>query len=232
MKTTVEDVMSSPVHVVSPGTWFKEMVRLIETHAVSALPVVDTDRRLVGIVSEADLLLKEQREDLAQPAGVFGARRRRAERAKAEGTTAADLMTTPAVTISPKARLVEAARLMHEKSIKRLPVVDDDGQVVGIVSRGDLLKVFQREDVDIRREIIEDVIVRTLWMDPMTIKVTVEGGLVALEGELDRRGDVPVLVRLAERVDGVVDVRQKLTYRYDDTSDQQEYANTFPAIRW
>jgi CBS-domain-containing membrane protein len=105
---------------------------------------------------------------------------------------------------------------MHEKEVKRLPVVDKEGELVGIVSRGDVLKVFLRPDAEIRREVIEGVLIHTLWMDPAGIKVTVTQGVVCLEGTVDRRSDIPFMVRLVTAVDGVVGVRESLSFRFDD----------------
>src|SRR5512133_3720824 len=147
------------------NTPYKELVRLLTSRRVSAVPVVDNRGRVLGVVSEADLLRKQE-----QPARPFArlpsARRRRRERAKAEATVAAELMTRPAVTVDPLATVTEAARRMHRAGVKRLPVVDVVGRLVGIVSRVDLLKGFLRPDEELRREIVEDVIFGDLVMAP------------------------------------------------------------------
>ena len=126
-------------------------------------------------------------------------------------------MTTPVVTVMPAASLGEAARLMHRKGVKRLPVVNDGGKILGILSRADLLKVFLREDADIGHEVHEDVVRRTLWIDPDTVNVTVHDGVVRLDGQLERRSLIPVLERLVSAVEGVVGVDNHLSYVVDDT---------------
>lgn len=217
MKRTVQDVMTRTVVVVNESALFKDVVRLMLEYRVSALPVVDADGLLAGIVSEGDLILKED-PSLERPVHLLERRRHRVEREKAAGLIARELMTTPVVAVAPAATLGEAARLMHDKGIKRLPVVDGDGRVLGIVSRRDLLKVFLRDDHEIYDEITEDVIRRTLWIDPTTIRVVVRDGVVALDGQLERRSLVPVLVGLVEGVEGVIGVEEHLTYLEDDIS--------------
>ena len=226
MKRTVRDVMSSNVVTVDRLTRFKRIAQVMAAHEVSALPVVDGDGRLVGIISEADLLLKE--ED--------GGRGRRRDRRKAEGVVAAELMSTPVASIGPDAQVRDAARLMHREQVKRLPVVDRDERVVGIVSRRDLLKVFLRSDQEIESEVREDVLKRALWMEPDAIDVEVRGGVVMLRGEVDRSSIVPVLVSIVRGLDGVIDVEQELAWRHDDSHvrpESKEPWSVLPAsIRW
>lgn len=126
-------------------------------------------------------------------------------------------MTSPAITIGPEAAVTEAARLMHQRAVKRLPVLDEAGHLIGIVSRGDLLKVFTRSDDEIRQEIAHDVIERILMIEAGAIAVGVEDGIVRLSGVADRKTDMRLIGQLALRVGGVVDVQNELTYRYDDT---------------
>jgi CBS-domain-containing membrane protein len=219
MKRVVEDVMTRTVVVVREQAPFKEVVRLMDEYRVSALPVVDATARLVGIVSEGDLLLKEGQasEDGVDDRHVLPSRRRRTERAKSEATVAADLMTSPVVTVAARTSLPDAARLMHRHAIKRLPVVSSDGFLEGIVSRADLLKVFLRTDEEIRREVAEDVVQRTMWIEPDTVRVQVADGVVQLQGELEQKSLVPVLADMVRRVEGVVDVQNQLTFDVDDT---------------
>ena len=197
-------------------TGFKEIAGLLAEHRISALPVVDDAGRLLGVVSQADLFLKE-----ALPRGdglhLLDTGRRRNERAKAEALVARDLMTSPAVAIGPLALVTEAARLMHDMKVKRLPVVDKDGLVIGIVTRGDLLRVFLRPDSLIREDVVEGLIVRTLWMDPNNIIVKVVNGVVDLSGDVDRKSDIRVLCNMIGALEGVVAVGEQLRYRYDDT---------------
>jgi CBS-domain-containing membrane protein len=215
-KSTAEDVMTKRVVAVSQAAPYKEIVGLMNEYRVTAVPVVDDDGVLVGIVSEADLLLKEE----LGPAGGGGfklTRRHRTDRAKAAGWTAAQLMTAPVLTIRPGAKLAEVAHIMHERGVKRLPVVDEGNRIVGIVSRADLLRVFLRPDAEIRREVMEDVLQRTLWIDPFTLRVTVEKGVVTLEGEVERWSLVPLIGELVEAIEGIVGVRNLLRSRTDDT---------------
>lgn len=221
MKRTVADAMTKRVVAVNAFAPFKEIVRKMQEFRVSAVPVVDEDDRIMGIVSEGDLILKEDPE-LEGSAHLFEGIHRRQDRSKAAGLVASQLMTVPVLTIRPDASLGEAARLMHRKAVKRLPVVDEDGRVQGIVSRADLLKVFLRDDAEIAREIREDVIRRTLWIEPDTIRVMVRDGVVTLRGQLERRSLLPLLDRLVLAVEGVVAVKDELTYLSDDSARPSE----------
>jgi CBS domain-containing protein len=228
-KRTVSDVMTRTVVVVHVTTPFKDVVRRMQEYRVSALPVVDDDGRLVGLVSEADLILKEDPE-LEESGRLFQGRHRRADREKAAGLLASELMTAPVVTVTPDATLGEAARLMHRKGVKRLPVVGVDGTIHGILSRSDLLKVFLRDDADIEHEVREDVVRRTLWIDPDTVTVSVRDGVVHLDGQLERRSLIPVLERLVTAVEGVVGVEEHLTFGVDDTTSSPEIPVPWTAV--
>lgn len=217
MRKTIEEVMTSTVVVVPKPTPFKEIVRHMQEHRVSALPVVDDAGRPLGVVSEADLILKED-PDLEGDPHLFEGRRHRVEREKHAAKTAAELMTSPAVTVASGARLGEAARLMTKHAVKRLPVVGPDDRIVGIVSRSDLLKIFLRDDADIATDIRENVVRRTLWIDPTTIRVVVTDGVAIVEGQLERRSLIPVLVALVNAVEGVVAVDDRLSFAVDDTA--------------
>jgi CBS domain-containing protein len=212
---TAADVMTKQVVVAGEDTPFKEIVRLLEEHRVNALPVLDGREVLVGIVSEADLLLKEEFTEQPGRTRRLG-KRRKADRTKADGLVARDVMSCPVVTVGPEATIGETARLMHEHNVKQLPVTHSDRTLAGIVSRGDLLKVFLRHDVDIRDEIVSDIVTRTLWLDPAPIGVTVRQGVVTLEGQLEQRSLADWMVELVKKVDGVVGVRSRLTWALDD----------------
>jgi CBS-domain-containing membrane protein len=217
MRKSVKDVMTRTVVVVRDSTPFKEVVRRMQANRVSAVPVVDEEGRVLGVVSEADLILKEDPYLEGEP-HLFEGRRHRLDREKHAANTAAELMTRPAVTIAPEASLGEAARQMTDHVVKRLPVVGPDARIVGIVSRADLLKIFLRSDAEIGRDIREDVIRRTLWIDPITIRVVVRDGVVTLEGQVERRSLIPVLLGLVHAVDGVVGVEDRLSSFVDDTA--------------
>lgn len=205
--------MTTDVITVRQDAPFKEVARLLDEHSVSALPVLDENDRLVGIVSEADLLPKEYRDRPGRLARLI----HRQELVKAEGDVAAALMTTPAVTIGPDASLADAAqRMMHER-VKRLPVVTDDGDLIGIVSRADLVEAFLRPDETIARELYREIDSRVLLTEPGTVEVTVDNGVVTLRGQLDRRSSVEIVEKLARQTDGVIDVSNELRYRWDDS---------------
>ena len=214
---TVSDVMTTRVHVATPATSFKVLVRLIEENHVSAIPIVDPQGRPVGIVSESDLLLKERRSELELEAGSpLHLWRRRQERAKAEGVVAADLMTSPVVSVGAESTIAQAARVMQERNVRRLVVVDQRGNIAGVVSRSDLLQVFLRTDQDLRIELVQRLVPAVLPTDAGAVQVEVESNVITLSGEVDRRSDVDILGRLALEVDGVVNVVNRMTYRWDD----------------
>jgi CBS domain-containing protein len=215
---TVSDVMTHHVHVARPETPFKLLVRLIEENRVSAIPIVDQQGVPIGIVSESDLLLKERRRELASTGDLLHLQKRRHDRAKAGGTRALEVMTSPAITVASDTSLGEAARLMHEKNVRRLVVVDDRGRIAGIVSRSDLLQVFLRTDDDLRDEIAGGLIPALLLTWPEGIGVDVRGNIVTLSGEVDRKSDAEILARLTSEVDGVVGVVDELSYKWDDTA--------------
>ncbi|MGX1912682.1 CBS domain-containing protein [Streptomyces phaeochromogenes] len=200
---TVSEVMTHTVVAVGSEAPFKEIVGLLDQWKVGALPVLAGEGRVVGVVSEADLLHKEEFRDTDE--GDL------AERAKAGAVTAGELMSTPAVTVHADATIAEAARIMARRHVKRLPVVDGSGILQGVVSRGDLLKVFLRPDQEIAEEVRHGVLNRM----PITTALTVEvsEGVVTLGGSLPERGLVPVLARAVRAVEGVVDVRLDLTHR-------------------
>jgi CBS domain-containing protein len=216
MHSLVKDLMTTQVVTVTPQTPFKEIVARLADHRVSALPVVDDDGLVLGVVSEADLLLKEEFPDPDQDTPLFWTKRRRRERDKAAASTARDLMTVAVVAISPDATAAEAARRLHTAKVKRLPVVDERGRLVGILSRGDLLKVFSRSDQAIRREILDEVIVGEFMMDPDRFFIQVHDGVVILEGRVERLSLLPWVVRAVHSVEGVVRVEDRLAYDLDD----------------
>jgi len=218
---TVSDVMTTRVHVASPSTSFKMLVRLIEENRVSAIPIVDSLGKPVGIVSESDLLLKERRSELELEAGSpLHLWRRRQERAKAKGVVAADLMTSPVVAVGADSTIAQAARVMQERNVRRLVVVDERGNIAGIVSRSDLLQVFLRTDQDLRSELVQRLVPAVLPTNAGAVHVDVESNVITLTGEVDRRSDVDILGRLAREVDGVVSVVNRMTYRWDDARAQ------------
>jgi CBS domain-containing protein len=212
---TVGELMTRQVVRARRDMPFKEIVKLLAENDVTAVPVVDELDRPMGVVSEADLLRKSA--DQADPSGRTPIPHLEAwERAKAEGARAEELMSAPAVCARPEWSVVEAARLMEVHSVKRLPVVDEADRLQGIVSRGDLLRIFLRRDDAIRDEITRDVLRATLGLAPSEVTVDVREGQVTLGGSIEFKNLIPVVERLCRSVDGVVSVREHLAYRTDD----------------
>ncbi|MEU9140012.1 CBS domain-containing protein [Streptomyces sp. NPDC048404] len=205
----VSDVMTHTVAAIGRGAGFKEIVQLMEQWQVSALPVVEGESRVIGVVSEADLLPKEEFRD-GHPDRETQLRRLK-DLAKAGGLTAEELMTSPAITVRADAPLAQAARVMAHAKVKRLPVVDETGGLEGVVSRGDLLKVFLRSDEDIAEEVRREIVSYLFHASPSPVRVTVRGGVVTLTGRVRDTALVPVAARLVRAVEGVVDVGFDLT---------------------
>jgi CBS-domain-containing membrane protein len=195
-------------------TPYKEIARLLAEHRISAVPVLVMGRHVAGVVSEDDLLTA--RDAAARRAGMEKTSRLPWPRRRAgqhPRLTAGELMTAPAITIHPDAPIPRAARLMHTNHIKRLPVVDGDGKLIGIVSRGDLLSVCLRPDTQIAQD-VRELLAEILFADPAHIKVTVRGGVVTLAGQpgsAEQEDLIPVAARLVWDIDGVVDVVDRLS---------------------
>lgn len=201
---TVRDVMTAEVVSVGRDTPFREIVRIQQQSNVSAVPVVNGDGEVVGVVSEADLLPKEEFRDVVPD--HLTDMRRLDDVLKAGSVLASDLMTAPAVTVAADDTLSQAARIMAAEKVKRLPVTDGRGKLCGIVSRGDLLKVFLREDEDIAEEVRREIVAYLFPGEPPTVRVDVSDGTVTLSGPVRDTARLPVAVRLARSVEGVVDV--------------------------
>ncbi|MFE0514124.1 CBS domain-containing protein [Streptomyces sp. NPDC058964] len=205
----VSDVMTHTVASVGRWASFKVIVEMMQDRGVSALPVLEGEGRVVGVVSEADLLPTEELRD--SPEGGYAVLRRPADMAKAGALTAGDLMTSPAVTVDANATLAEAARIMAREKVKRLPVVDGSGVLTGMISRADLLKVFLRDDEDIAEEIRRDIVACLFPLTSSAIQVDVHDGVATLTGKVRDTAMVPVAARLVRAVEGVVDVDFDLT---------------------
>ncbi|MFE7263719.1 CBS domain-containing protein [Streptomyces sp. NPDC057592] len=200
---TVSDVMTHTAVAIGRDASYKEIVELMHQWRVSAVPVLEGEGRVVGVVSEADLLPKEEfRQDEPKLPGQSE------EASKAAAVLAEELMSAPAVTVHPGATLGEAARIMARKRVKRLPVVNDLGMLEGVVSRSDLLKVFLRPDEEIDEEVRSAVIAGLSPED--RVDLTVLDGVVTVRGPLRDRALVPLLARAIRAVEGVVDVRVEL----------------------
>ncbi|MDG4787261.1 CBS domain-containing protein [Micromonospora sp. WMMD1102] len=211
----VQDVMTTDVVTVGVETPYRAIVGLLAERGVSGVPVVDESGRVQGVVSESDLLAKVELTGQPEPR-LFVGRRQRAARTHATASVAEQLMTAPPITVVGTTTLTTAAKLMEAERVKRLPVVDELGRLVGIVCRGDLLRVYLRPDADIRADVVDDVLRRVLAIEEGVIRVAVQDGVVTLDGRLDRRSTAQIAVRLAYAVPGVVDVTDRLEYAYDD----------------
>ncbi|HYM91028.1 MAG TPA: CBS domain-containing protein [bacterium] len=219
-QAVAREIMSSPVVTVSPDTPFREIVAIMLQHKISGLPVVDETGLLRGIVTEADLLLKEEVPQ-AQPALIpWHGASLRLERIvdrhrKAEGKTAGELMTENVVTAEEDTSVHRLAHLMLARNVNRIPIVRN-GLVVGIVTRADILKLFTRSTQTLLAA-VREVLAHDLWIDPTKLAITCQDGLITIAGEVDRRSDRDLVVRWIKTIDGVVGVdADRLEFRIDD----------------
>ncbi|MER6422846.1 CBS domain-containing protein [Streptomyces sp. NPDC001137] len=234
----VGSVMTTDVVRATYGTPFKEVARLLGEHRISGLPVVDEDEKVIGVISETDLMVRQaQTPDPFEPRKhhwpAFANRASRQRATKVRARTAGQLMTEPPLTVHADNTIVEAARTMAQHHIERLPVLDEEHRLVGIVTRRDLLQVFLRPDADIRTEVVQDVLVHALWLPPHGIDVQVVEGVVTLSGQMERKSETEIALSMTRQIDGVVAVVDKLTYRLDDAKIQpQEQALHGVADEW
>jgi CBS domain-containing protein len=210
MSATVKDVMSTHVVAVKKFATYKEIATRLHELRVSAFPVIDDDNKVIGVVSEADLLTKEALE--GDVPSALRSMVHQSERSKVTAVTAADLMTRPPVTIGPDEPVTHAARLMYSRRVKRLPVTSADGTLIGIVTRADVLSVYDRPDAEIRREVTEDLILSKFLCDPARFTVTVKDGIVTVEGTPETASVGRDIIYAARHVEGVVAVRDRLSY--------------------
>ncbi|GGR96488.1 hypothetical protein GCM10010269_39160 [Streptomyces humidus] len=217
----VGTVMTTDVVRAEYGTPFKEVALRLATHGISGLPVVDEDDKVIGVLSETDLIMHQ-----ATAPGPYGAGHRPRlahlapgagrRTAKGRARTAGELMTRPPVTVHADDTIVRAARTMAQRHVERLPVLDEEDRLVGIVTRRDLLQVFLRPDRDIRTEVVREVLADALCLPPRSVEVSVTEGVVTLTGQMERKSETEIAVAMTRRIDGVVDVVGRLTYRLDD----------------
>jgi len=210
----VHEVMTTEVATTTPEALLKDAALQLVRGRISGMPVVDGDRHVVGVVSEADILAKEGDEQkpggflqwLVDPGDPWVA-------ARFDAVTVGDAMSSPARTILADRTVAEAATLMLDENVNRLPVVDAEGTLIGLVSRGDLVRAFVRTDEEILKEIEEDVLRRVMWLNPSDVEVTVEDGIVTIKGEVASEADADLLPKFVRRVPGVVEVSSTLTHR-------------------
>lgn len=217
----LSEVMTGNPVAVGPETPLKDVAAILLEHRISGVPVIGERLEVIGVVSEADIIAKEAGPDPRERrliSWLLGGRY--VDREKVAARTAAEAMGSPAITVTERHTVADAARLMTDLGIKRLPVVDDGGALIGIVTRTDLVRAFSRSDDEIEREIRE--MLETLWLDEPGLRLRVERGEVELTGEMRRRSDAEVLVRLTRRVPGVVDVRSTVGWEWDDGRPAKE----------
>jgi CBS domain-containing protein len=213
----VKDLMTTKVLTVRSSIQLKDAAVLLTKHRISGLPVVDGEGRVLGVLSEGDILYKEtgakdkpgffDRLLAVPPVGLD---------LKLAARTVGEAMSAPALTIGPRRPVTEAATVMIEEGVNRLPVIDDEERLIGIITRADLVRAFVRSDAEIEQEIREDVIRRTLWLEPDTMQIEVAGGEVRLSGEVETRTDAELIPTFVQRVPGVVAVLSKLRWREEN----------------
>ncbi|MGW1884579.1 CBS domain-containing protein [Streptomyces sp. NPDC001970] len=221
----VGSVMTSEVVRATYETPFTEVSQLLKQYRISGLPVVDDDEQVLGMVSETDLTIPRSADDGPESAHRFHwsslIGRARAREPEAPARNAGQLMAHPAITVHAEQSIAQAARTMAERRVERLPVVDEEDRLVGIVTRRDLLQVFLRPDAEIRGEVIDEVLVRALRLAPETVGVEVRDGVVTLSGQLERRCEMPMVLRMTRQVDGVTDVVDRLSFGAEDAHPQR-----------
>lgn len=211
--STVRDIMTARVVAVHENAQYKEMAAVLCWSRISALPVLDGQGKVVGVVSEADMLAKVS--DQGDQPGWLDELLHHREHQKAAAVTAGELMTSPAVTIGVDEPIQAAARLMYDRKVKRLPVVNPSGHLIGIVSRVDVLSVFSRPDEEIRREITDKVLLDRFLVDPHTLDVTVRDGIVTISGKPETGAVGREIIAAVRHVEGVVAARDRLSYTDD-----------------
>ena len=215
----VADVMTRDVVHVAPQAPLREVAHLLSERRISGVPVVDEAGTCVGVVSEADLLPKQlsRRPSHRLPLEwLLGDGRDPYEQRRRAATSAAQAMSSPAVTIAPDRPLREAASLMVERKVTRLPVVSD-GAVVGILTRADLVRAYLGLDEEIRRTVREHILRKTMWLEPTRFTVDVDDGRVRISGHVDRRSTARIITRLIGQVDGVTEVTSGIGWDFDDS---------------
>ncbi len=216
----VGEIMKRSVVTVRPGASLRDVAGLLVEHGISGVPVVDDSGAVLGVVSEADFLIRERgipdgRPRLLDRLFGRGASLAADELAKLAAKTAGEAMTSPAVVVTADTAVREAARIMSERQINRLPVIDRD-QLTGIVTRADIVRAFVRTDDELRTSILDEVVRRAMWLDDRAVSVAVDDGVARISGTVERRSDAPILERLVREIPGVLDVRLDVGWRVDD----------------
>jgi CBS-domain-containing membrane protein len=219
----VRDIMTTDPIRVTDDTRLKEAARTMVRNHVSGLPVVDGSGKLVGVVSEGDFIRQEANRDRSHGVSLLDALFGEGEIQVVGAETVGEVMSKSVVTITPEATIGEAARVMARRNVKRLPVVDLEGELIGIISRADVVGAFIKPDDVIEDEVREDIVRRLLFLDPDLISVAVSDGVVTLEGELENRTEAQLIEELTRRIAGVVKVHSHLGYKVDDRKLERSY---------
>jgi CBS-domain-containing membrane protein len=218
----VRDLMTTEPLTATPEMLLKEAARLMVRNKVSGLPVI-SDGELVGIVTEGDFLRQEANRDQPYRFSLLDALFGDGPSDPPSVETVAEVMIEHVITITAEASIGEAARVMANQRVKRLPVVDEDGVLIGIISRADVVNAFTKPDEVIEDEVREDIVRRLLFLDPSDVDISVSDGVVTLEGEMENRTEAHLLEELTRRVEGVVRVNSKLTFIVDDQKAERQY---------
>lgn len=216
----VSEIMKRSVVTVRPEDSLRDVAGRLVEHGISGVPVVGDSGAVLGIVSEADFLIRERSLPEARPRlldRLFGreAERPAAELAKLAAKTAGEAMTSPAIVVTADTPVREAARIMSDRQINRLPVIEGE-RLVGIVTRADIVRAFVRTDEELRAAVVDEVVRRATWLDDRQVSVAVEGAVVRVKGTVERRSDVATLARLIREIPGVLDVEVDVSWRLDD----------------
>jgi CBS domain-containing protein len=220
----VEAIMQRAVVTVRPETTLRDVARILTEHAISGVPVADEAGAVLGVVSEADFVTREGGLADDRRRGLFHLLAEGPDRAamlKVEARTAGEAMTSPAITVEPVASIRDAARIMTERQVNRLPVVHD-GRLVGILTRADLVRAYARSDEELTAAVREDVIRRAMWLDEAAVTVRVVDGVATLTGVVEKRSDVPILERLVREVPGVLGCEMAVDWTLDDSGIEPE----------
>ena len=222
----VQELMTTPVLSIGPEASLKDVAAIFVERGISGLPVCDIENHVLGVISEGDILYKEHDPTTGRRGGPLAwlASGTTAAVIKSKAQTVRQAMTSPAITVAPWSSVSEAARLMTEQGVNRLPVVKDD-ELVGIITRTDLVRAFTRSDEEIERELRDEVLGRTMWLERDTVEIEVKRGAVKLAGMLPTRSEAGLLERMVARIPGVVSVAAELTWNVDDTSRQERRAS-------
>lgn len=212
----VEQIMTTDVVSARAETPLKDIARMLSERSISALPVLDEDGRPIGIVSERDLLPRGHREPA--PRGLLARLRGTPAERPPGAHVAADVMSSPVITIEPFWSIPGAAAIMRDRDVKRLVVVRQE-RAIGIISRGDMIRAVARDDAEVKRE-VDDLIAfhQGLWSDSLPVETSVVNGETTLRGTVERRSIAEMLPGLIERIPGVINVSSELTWEDDDRS--------------